>query len=68
MKKAVKLAINEQDRERSVIMYNVPERNYINDKNGHHDGKLAFNIMQRAGLPEQDGHLDGKRIGAPECS
>jgi hypothetical protein len=67
MKKAVKLAISEQDRERNVIMFNVPERE-INDKNEHHDGQLAFKIMQRAGLPEQDGHFDCKRIGVTKSS
>ena len=65
MKKAVKLAITEQDRERNVIMFNVPERD-INDKNEHHDGQLSFDIMQRAGLPEQDGQFVCKRIGASE--
>jgi hypothetical protein len=67
MKKAVKLAINEQDRERNVIIFNAQERE-INDKNDHHDGQLAFKIMQIAGLQEQDGHFDCKRIGAPESS
>ena len=67
MKKAVKLAINEQDRERNVIMFNVQERE-VNDKNEHHDGHLAIKIMQSAGLPEQDGHFECKRIGSPEGS
>ena len=56
MKKAVKLAINEQDWERNVIMFNVMERD-IQDKNEHHGGELAFNIIQKAGLSEQDGQL-----------
>ena len=67
MKKAVKLAINEQDRERNVIMFNVKERE-IADKNEHHDGQLAFKIMQRAGLPESNGQFDCERIGAPDSS
>ena len=64
MKRAVKLAFNEQDRERSVIMFNVKERETA-DTNEHHDGELAFKIMQRAGLPEQDGTYNCERIGAP---
>ena len=67
MKKVVKLAMNEQDRQRNVIMFNVPERD-IQDKNEHHDGKLAFKIMQQARLSEQDGQYNCKRLGAPESS
>ena len=67
MKKVVKLAMNEQDRERNVIMFNVPEQD-IHDKNEHHDGEFAFKIMQKAGLAEQDGQYYCKRIGAPESS
>ena len=67
MRRAVKMAINEQDRERSVIMFNVKERE-ITDTNEHHDGELAYKIMQRAGLPEQDGHFNCERIGAPDSS
>ena len=67
VKNAVKLAINEQDRERNVIMFNVKERE-ITDKNDHHDGQLAFKIMQRAGLPESDGQFDCERIGTPDSS
>ena len=67
MKKAVKLAINEQDRERNVIMFNVQERE-VNDNNEHHDGQLAFKIMQRAGLLEQDGQFHCERIGVAESS
>ena len=67
MKKAVKLAFNEQDRERSIIMFNVKEQE-ITDTNEHHDGDLAFKIMQRAGLPEQDGTYKCERIGAPDSS
>ena len=67
IKKAVKMAINEQDRERNVIMFNVPERD-INDKNEHYDGQLSYDIMQRAGLPEQDGQYVCKRIGASESN
>ena len=61
------MAINEQDRERNVIMLNVKEQE-IADKNEHHDGQLAFKIMQRAGLPESDGQFDCERIGAPDSS
>ena len=68
MKKVVKLAMNEQDRQRNVIMFNVPERD-IQDKNEHHDGELAFiKIMQQARLSEQDGQYNCKRLGAPESS
>ena len=41
MKKAVKLAFNEQDRERSIIMFNVKEQE-ITDTNEHHDGDLGL--------------------------
>ena len=67
MKKVVKQAIKEQDREQNVIMFNVQERG-VNDTNEHHDGHLAYKIMQRAGLPEQDGTFKCKRIGAPGTS
>ena len=67
MRRAVKMAINEQDRERSVVMFNVKERE-ITDLNEHHDGELAYKIMQRAGLPEQDGTFNCERIGAPDSS
>lgn len=53
VKKGVKLAINEQDKERNVIMFNVQERE-VSVKNDYVDGQLAFKIMQRAGLTEQD--------------
>ena len=65
--KAVKLANNEQDRERNVIMFNVQERG-VNHKNEHHDRHLAIKIMQSAGLPEQDVQFDCKRIGSLESS
>ena len=61
------MAINEQDRERCVVMFNVKERE-ITDLNEHHDGELAYKIMQRAGLPEQDGTFNCERIGAPDSS
>ena len=67
VKKGVKLAINEQDKERNVIMFNVQEREVI-DKNYHLDGQLAFKIMQRAGLTEQDRQFNCERIGSPEIS
>jgi len=56
MKKAAKLAMNEQDREYNVIMFNVQEQESDDDSDDH-DGDVAPNIMKSAVLGSSDGEF-----------
>ena len=63
MKKAVKSAINESDREYNVIMFNVEEQDE-EDPSENYDADTALDIMNSAGLDAVEGEYTTERIGA----
>ena len=63
MKKAVKSAINESDREYNVIMFNVEEQDG-EDPSENYDADTALDIMNSAGLDAVEGEYTTERIGA----
>ena len=63
MKKAVKSAINESDREYNVIMFNVEEQDE-EDPSENYDADTALDIMNSAGLEAVEGEYTTERIGA----
>jgi CHASE3 domain sensor protein len=63
MKKAVKSAINESDREYNVIMFNVEEQEE-EDPSENYDADTALDIMNSAGLEAFEGEYTTERIGA----
>ena len=63
MKKAVKSAINESDREYNVIMFNVEEQDE-EDPSKNYDADTALDIMNSAGLDAVEGEYTTERIGA----
>ena len=63
MKKAVKSAINESDREYNVIMFNVEEQEE-EDPSENYDADTALDIMNSAGLDAVEGEYTTERIGA----
>ena len=65
MKKAVKSAINESDREFNVIMFNVEEQD-DDDPSENYDADTAMDIMESAGLNAVEGEFTTERIGALE--
>ena len=56
MKKAVKSAINESDREFNVIMFNVEEQD-DDDPSENYDADTAMDIMESAGLNAVEGEF-----------
>ena len=62
MKKAVKSAINESDREYNVIMFNVEEQEE-EDLSENYDADTALDIMNSAGLDAVEGEYTTERIG-----
>ena len=62
MKKAVKSAMNESDREYNVIMFNVEEQDDDNPSESY-DADTAIDIMNCAGLSTFDGEFITERIG-----
>ena len=64
MKKAVKCAINESDREYNVVMFNVEEQEE-EDPSETYDVDTALDIMNSAGLVavEGEGRFTAERIG-----
>ena len=62
MKKAVKSAMNESDREYNVIMFNVEEQDDDNPSESY-DADTAIDIMNSAGLSTFDGEFITERIG-----
>ena len=63
MKKAVKSAINESDREYNVIMFNVEEQDE-EDPSENYDADTDLDIMNSAGLDAVEGEYTTERIGA----
>ena len=63
MKKAVKSAINESDREYNVIMFNVEEQGE-EDPSENYDADTALDIMNSAGIEAVEGEYTTERIGA----
>ena len=63
MKKAVKSAINESDREYNVIMFNVEEQDE-EDPSENYDADTALDIMNSAGLDAVEEEYTTERIGA----
>ena len=63
MRKAVKSAINESDREYNVIMFNVEEQDE-EDPSENYDADTALDIMNSAGLDAVEGEYTTERIGA----
>ena len=61
MKKAVKSAINESDREFNVIMFNVEEQD-DDDPSENYDADTAMDIMESAGLNAVEGEFTTERI------
>ena len=62
MKKAVKSAINESDREFNVIMFNVEEQN-DDDTSENYDDDTALEIKDSAGVSTVEGEFTTERIG-----
>ena len=62
MKKAVKCAINESDREYNVVMFNVEEQKK-EDPSEKYDADTALDIMNSAGLDVVEGEYTTERIG-----
>lgn len=63
VKKAVKSAINESDREFNVVMFNVEEQDE-EDLSENYDTVVASDIMNSAGLYAVEGDFTTERIGA----
>ena len=63
MKKAVKSAMNESDREYNVIMFNVEEQEE-EDPSENYDADTALDIMNSAGIEAVEGEYTTERIGA----
>ena len=62
VKKAVKCAINESDREYNVVMFNVEEQKE-EDPSENYDADTALDIMNSAGLDAVEGEYTTERIG-----
>ena len=62
VKKAVKCAINESDREYNVVMFNVEEQEE-EDPSENYDADIALDIMNSAGLDTVEGEYTTERIG-----
>ena len=62
VKKAVKCAINESDREYNVVMFNVEEQKK-EDPSEKYDADTALDIMNFAGLDVVEGEYTTERIG-----
>ena len=62
VKKAVKCAMNESDREYNVVMFNVEEQKE-EDPSENYDADTALDIMNSAGLDAVEGEYTTERIG-----
>ena len=62
VKKAVKCAINESDREYNAVMFNVEEQKE-EDASENYDADTALDIMNSAGLDAVEGEYTTERIG-----
>ena len=65
VKKAVKSAINESDREYNVVMFNVEEQDE-EDPSENYDTVVASDIINSTGLYAVEGDFTTERIGALE--
>ena len=66
MKKAVKSAMKECDREYNVVMFNVEEEQEDGDSSDQYNIDTARNVISSTGLTSFEGDFSTERIGSPD--
>jgi hypothetical protein len=66
VKKALKTALHESDREFNVVMFNVEEEDENGDSSEEFNNEVALDVMKCAGLDSFAGDFSAERIGVAD--